>query len=205
MNYSELATKESLDKTVNALTEKGYNTIVTENGAEALEKIKSLIPKGSTLMNGSSITLETIGYFEYTKSGKSGWNDLHEKVYAENDPIKRREVRKEATMSDFYLGSVHAMAETGEFVIASNTGSQLPNVVFTSPNLIFVVGTQKIVPTLSDALNRLTEYVRPLEDEHMKSLYGVGTNISKILIFKDEAKMIGRKINIIFVKEKLGF
>ncbi len=205
MTYDTPASQESLDKTVNSLTEKGYNVIVVENGGEALEKIKTLIPEGNSVMNGSSITLEKIGYADFIKSPECKWNNLNAKVNAEKDPDKRRVLRKESFVSDFYLGSVHAIATNGEFIIASNTGSQLPNIVFTSPNLIFVIGTQKIVSSLEEAIKRLEEYVRPLEDEHMKSLYGMGTNISKILIFKDEAKMIGRKINIILVKEKLGF
>ncbi len=53
-------------------------------------------------------------------------------------------------------------------VIASNSGSQLPHLVFTSPNIILVAGTQKITGTLEDALKRLEDHVLPLEDARMK-------------------------------------
>ena len=89
--------------------------------------------------------------------------------------------------------------------IASNTGSQLPHIVFTSPNLIFVVSTKKIVPTLADAMNRLMEYVVPLEDKHMKEKYGVGTTPNKIVTFNGENPMLGRKVRMILVDEDLGF
>jgi len=205
MQYSILASNESIGKTTKALEAKGYIVFVVENAKEALEKIKALIPQGASVINGASITLETIGYMDWLKSGKTGWIDLHAKVNSESDPAKRSKLRKEASISDFYLGSVHALTEDGQMIIASNTGSQLPSIAFTSTNLIFVVGTQKIVPTLADAMKRLEEYVYPLEDKHLMDKYNSHTNISKILIFKKEQEYLGRKINFILVKEKLGY
>lgn len=205
MNYTTLAPHEVVETTATALTSKNIDSIVVKNGAEALEAIKKLIPAGASVMNGASVTLEQIGFVEYLKSGAHGWNNLHAAIVAEKDPAKQSALRKQAVLSDYYLGSVHALAQTGEFVIASNTGSQLPGVVFTSPNLIFVVSAKKIVPTLADALKRLEEHVVPLENTHMKELYGVGTSLNKILIFKNENPNMGRKVHMILVEEDLGF
>jgi L-lactate utilization protein LutC len=205
MEYNQLASSDSIEKTTSSLKEKGIEVLVVENGNEALEKIKEIIPEGASVMNGSSVTLEQIGFVDYLKSGKHPWNNLHADIVAEKDSKKQAVLRKQALLSDYYLGSVHALAEIGEWVIASNTGSQLPHVVFSSPNLIFVVSTQKIVPNLTEAMRRLEEYVYPLEDVHMKEKYGSGTKMSKVLIFKHENPMMGRKIKMILVKEKLGF
>ena len=155
MDYNQLANKESLDKTIKALQEKGYNVLVTENGADALFKIKELIPQGSSVMNGSSKTLEEVGFIDYLKTDTTGWINLHEKILMEKDPAKQKIARQEALTSDFYLGSVHALTEDGQMVIGSNSGSQLPHLVYSSPNLILVIGTQKIVPTLDEAMKRL--------------------------------------------------
>lgn len=205
MEYNVLASQESIDKTVAALKTNGIEPIVVENGAQALEKIKELIPVGASVMNGSSKTLEQIGYVDYLKSGTHGWKNLHAAILAEQDPTKQAILRKQNTLSDFYLGSVHGLSETGEFVVGSNTGSQLPHIVFSSHNLIFVVSTAKIVPTLADAMNRLEQYVLPLEDARLKEKFGVGTMLSKIVIFKKENPRMGRKVRMILVKEVLGF
>ncbi len=205
MDYNKLANKESLDKTVSALKQKGYGIDVVKSGQEALSKIKELIPAGASIMNGSSITLDQIGFVEYLKSGEHKWNNLHAAIVSEKDPLKQGRLRKEATLSDYYLGSVHALAETGEFIIASNTGSQLPNIVFSSQNLIFVVSIKKIVPDINSAMERLEEHVIPLENTRMEKAFGVPTQLNKILIFKGEFQMMGRKINFILVEEDLGF
>lgn len=205
MNYETLANTKVVQKTINALAERGITAVIVNNRLEALEKVKSLIPKGASVMNGSSRTLEEIGFVDYLKSGNHGWKNLHEEILAEKDPAKQATLRKQAVLADCYLGSVHAVAETGQFVIASNSGSQLPHVVFTSPNLIFVVGTQKLAPNLDTALSRVREYVLPLEDKRMKDAGMGGSAISKLLIFEREPTFMGRKVHIIFVNKKLGF
>lgn len=205
MKYSELASQTSLQKTVTELQNKGYQTLVVKNKSEALAKIKEIIPTGASVMNGASVTLEQIGFVDYLKSGKHGWNNLHAAIVAETDPQKQASLRQMAIHADYYLGSVHALIENGEFLIASNSGSQLPHIVFTSPNLIFVVSTKKIVPDFNEAMTRLTDYVVPLEDVHMQEKYHVNTQLNKILIFKDENQIMGRKVTLIMVEEDLGF
>jgi L-lactate utilization protein LutC len=205
MKYDTLATKESVEQTAKALQSKNVEAIVVKDGAEAMAKIKELIPKDASVMNGASKTLEQIGFVEFLKAEKHGWNNLHETIMAEKDLAKQGVLRKQALTSDYYLGSVHALMETGEFLIASNTGSQLPHIVFSSPNLIFVVSTKKIVPDFQEAMKRLEEYVVPLEDKNMMQKYGFGTSLNKIVIFKNENPNMGRKVRMILVEELLGF
>lgn len=205
MNYTTLADKTSLDRTILSLSGKGYKVFNTQSSAEALEKIKEIIPEGSVLMNGSSTTLNQIGFTDLLKDNNHKWNNLHEVIVSETDPEKQSKLRKEATLSDYYIGSVHAITEEGDMVIASNTGSQLPNIVFSSTNLVFVIGTQKIVNNLSSAMERLENHVKALEDERSKIAYGVPTSVNKIVIFKGENPYMGRTVNIVFVNELLGF
>lgn len=205
MDYTQLASEESIKKTLKALAERNVEAIVVANKEEALTKVKELVPAGVSVMNGASVTLEEIGFVEYLKSGTHPWNNLHASILAEKDPAKQAGLRKEAALSDYYLGSVHALSEGGEFIIASNTGSQLPHIVFTSPNLVFVVGAQKIVPDLPEAFNRLEKHVIPLEEVHMQQLYRAHTFPSKVVIFNRENPASGRKVRMILVKEKLGF
>ncbi len=203
--FTELASQESIEKVAAALKNHGINPIIVGSEKEAHEKVLELIPRGVSVMNGSSRTLEQIGFIEHLKSGDHGWDNQHETILTEKDPAKQAQVRKQALLADYYLGSVHAVTEEGEFIVASNSGSQLPHLVYSSSNVILIVGTQKIVANLEEGMKRLNEYVVPLEDENMKQKYGMGTQLNKILIFKGENPMFGRKITMILVKEKLGF
>ncbi|MDB5260414.1 MAG: hypothetical protein JWN37_645 [Candidatus Nomurabacteria bacterium] len=205
MDYNKLATKETLDKTVSALKERNIDAIVCANKDEALSKIKEMIPDGASVNNGSSTTLQQLGFVDLLKSGNHKWINLKEEVVKETDPAKQAEARNKALFSQYYLGSVHAVSEGGEVIIASASGSQLPHLVFTSPNIIFVVSTKKICPDLNSGLERIRTHVVPLEDERMKSVGMGGTVLSKILILEKEPAFMNRKVTMIFVEENLGF
>jgi len=204
-NFELLAEQTIVNVTIKALRNKGYNTLLVVNETEALKKIIELIPNHQSVMRGSSMTLKTIGFTDYLKSNKHRWTDWHGLVHAEKDPIKRRELRKKTAFADYYVGSVNALTKSGEFLVASNTGSQLPHIAFTSPHLIFVVSTKKIVKNMIEAFERLEKHVYPLEDERMKKVHGSGSSINKIIIFRGEALALQRKVNIILVNKNLGF
>lgn len=205
MKYNTIPDIDVINKTADALRERGVEVFVVENGTLAFEKIKELIPLSVSVNNGASKTLEEIGFVDYLKSGEHGWNNLHAKILTETDKIKQAQLRKQTIFADYYLGSVHAITETGQMIIASASGSQLPSIIYTSPNIIFVAGVQKIVPNLDEGMTRLKEYVVPLEDKHMKEVGYGGTTLAKIVIFECEPAFMGRKVRMILIKESLGF
>jgi L-lactate utilization protein LutC len=205
MNYTTIPPLETVNKTGVSLKERNFEPIVVNTKEEAFEKIKELIPAGASVMNGTSETLKQIGFIDYLKKNEHGWNNLHEDIVKEADPVKQGELRRQALLSEYYIGSVHAIAETGELVIASNSGSQLPHIVYSSPNIIFVASTNKITPNLDTALKRLHEHVVPLENKRMMEAMGMGTYLSKLFIFFKEQEYTGRNIKIILVNEPLGF
>jgi hypothetical protein len=205
MDYTQLSPVERVQKTGEALSKNNFKPVVLKSGADALQYILANVPKGASVMNGASTTLQQIGYIDHLKAGEHGWNNLHAAVLAEQDKEKQAALRKQSVVSDFYLGSVHAITETGELVIASNSGSQLPHLAYTSPNLILVVSTKKIVPTLADAFERIEKHVVPLEDVRMKEAAGYGTAHNKTLILHAENPAIGRQVHVLLVEEDLGF
>src|SRR6266536_2995026 len=62
---------------------------------------------------------------------------------------------------DYALVSVHAVTLDGTLVIASASGSQLASYAWGAANVIFVVGVQKLVPTLAAAHDRIRRPARP--------------------------------------------
>jgi L-lactate utilization protein LutB len=207
MDYTAIPPDATLEAVAAALKERNFSPIIVNTKEEALETIKQMIPAGASVMNGASRTLEEIGYIEYLKSGAHPWNNLHAGIVAEQDQEKQRTLRRQALLSDYYLGSVHALSEQGELVIASNSGSQLPHLTYSSPKVVLVVSAQKIMPTLAEAEARLKEHVIPLEDARMKEATGgqSGTKLNKLLHFFGEPTYTGRTVTVVLVKEKLGF
>lgn len=124
---------------------------------------------------------------------------------SEKDPAKQRSLRVKATGAEYFIGSVQAVAETGEIVVASASGSQIPAYAFNARNVVWVVGAQKTVRSLEEALRRVRDYALPLETARMKSQGFPGSMIGKILILEREPLQFGRNLTMILVNEKLGF
>lgn len=204
MTWNTLPSDEIITKTAESLKANGISSQIVDSGKEAEEKIISLIPSGAFVMNGSSTTLHQIGFVDYLKSGKHGWNNLHEAMINEKDPTKQAALSREATTADYFLGSVHAVTEDGKALIASNSGSQMPAYAYSSPHVIWVVGAQKIVKDVAAGMKRIEDYVLPLESERVHKAYGIpGSFISKLLIINREVNP--ERITMIIVKEPLGF
>jgi L-lactate utilization protein LutC len=204
MKYDILASKEVIKRAMDALKARNINVELVTTKEDALRKINKMIPPGKEVMTGGSTTLDQIGFSELLISGKHPWKNLKDQILSEKDPVRQMELRKKSVTSEYFLGSVHAVAETGEILIANATGSSIPSNAFSSDNVIWIVGTQKIVSTLEEGFKRIHEHCVPLEDKRMKSIGYPGTTIGKILIFEREINE-NRKINLIFVNEILGF
>src|SRR5204863_7944331 len=126
------------------------------DGAEAKRMFFELIPEGSEVFLGASVTLETLGIKdEIDKSGK--YDSIRPKMFAMNRETQGREIRKLGGAPDFTAGSVHAVTEDGHVLIASNTGSQLSPYASSAGKVIWVVGAQKIVKDLNEGFRRIYE------------------------------------------------
>ncbi|MBS3057282.1 MAG: lactate utilization protein [Candidatus Diapherotrites archaeon] len=199
-----MASEASIKKTMKALKGRGIDAEFVKTREEALKRLVESIPEGAEIMTGGSTTLEEIGFVDLLKSKRHKWKNLKDELLAEKDSEKQAELRKRSVTSEYFIGSVHAVAETGEVLVASASGSQIPAYSFSSDNIIWIVGAQKIVPTAEDAFRRVREHSLPLEDKRMKSIGYSGSTIGKLLVFEREI-LPNRKIRLIFVNEKLGF
>jgi len=204
--FASAASAAIVEKTREALNARGITVVVVDTRTEALEKLKELIPEGVSVSTGASVTLREIGFEEVLTSGKHPWRNLKGEFLAEKDPARQRSLRRQAVLADYFLGSVHAVTQTGQLVIASATGSQIAPYAFASSNVIWVVGSQKIVPTLEDGFRRIREYILPDEEKRMRELSGgkMGTMIGKILVFERESPVLGRKVTLLLVREPVG-
>jgi hypothetical protein len=206
MAYDTLPTPGIIQRTVDAVNARGIHAETVDTKEAALQRVKDLIPPGCVVMTGGSVTLRQIGFEEILISGNHPWRNFKADLLAEKDPVKQSIMRREGTLAEFFLGSVNALAETGELVFASGSGSQLPAYAYSSRNVIWVVGAQKITPTLEDALRRVREYVLPLEDQRQKSLGNkAGSRINRILIIEGEPAYLRRNLTLILVNQVLGF
>ena len=201
--WNTLPSDDVVEQTVKAIEGRGIRVTLAGSAKDAMAVIKKVIPAGAEVMNGSSTTLIEIGYEDYISGNESGWNLTHKVITAENDDKKRAELRRKAVAADYFISSANAIARTGEIVACDATGSRVGAWPFAAGHLVLIVGINKIVPTLADALERVREYAYPLENVRAKKAYGIPSVIGKCVILSHE-KSEGRVL-LILVKEPLGY
>lgn len=180
MNWTNVADQKQIEKTVAALAANGVNAVVVNTAEEAKKKALELLPKGVEAMTMTSVTLSQTGLEE--EINESGNYDAVKVKLADMDDAHASKRKKHGAGPDYAIGSVHAVTEDGKVVVASNTGSQLPAYIYGAQHVIWVVGAQKVVKNLDDALDRIYDHVLPLEADRARKAYGVeGSNVVKFL------------------------
>ena len=201
--WSRIPDDATIKKTVAAIEARNIRVILTDSAEEALRTVVDLLPEGAEIMNGTSTTLVEIGFDRVLKENRKGWRDYHAVVTAENDEKKRHALRRKSVAADYFLSGVQAIAESGEVVGCDKTGSRMGAWPHAAAHLILVSGTNKIVPTLDDALRRCREYALPLENQRAQHAYNIGSYIGKHVIL-DHEDTDGR-ITLVLIRERLGY
>lgn len=198
--WAMLASSETVAKTIEALKDNGIEAVLVDTAAQASEKVLEMIPQGSEVFTMTSVTLEMIGLDkEINESGK--FRSVRKQLNAETDESAKRKL---GAAPDWAVGSVHAVSEDGKVLVVSNTGSQLPAYAYGAGQVIWVVGTQKIVRDFEEGIDRIYNYVLPLESERAKKAYGMPrSNVSKMLVINKEVNP--QRLKIVFVNEVLGY
>ncbi len=199
--FEKLASDDQIARTVQALTANGIAAWVVETGEEARDCVLSMIPPGSEVYNSASRTLQVTGLADEIETS-TRFQPVRTRLHALDRRTQMREIRQRTSSPDVLVGSVHAITEQGEIMLASAVGNQLGGAAFGATSVIWVVGTQKIVRTLEEGFRRIREYSYPLEDARTRLAYGQPSAVNKILIMSGE--MAGR-IKVVLVKQKLGF
>jgi L-lactate utilization protein LutC len=200
--FREIPTRERIERTAEALRRNGMTVYVESSAAAALDRFQSIVPEGAEVMTGVSRTVEEIGIAELV-NGSGKYRSIRAKLQTMDRKTQSREMIKLGATPEYMVGSVHALTEQGQAVIASATGSQLGPYAAGAEKVVWIVGAQKLVRDLEEAFRRIREYSFGREDERAQKAYGVGTVISKILIVQKE-RTPGR-ISVIIVPAELGF
>ena len=192
----------SITRTIAALAARNVDAVLVENGEAALTKLLELVPEGSEVFVNTSETLDTIGYTAYMH-GNERYVNLHDRMMAQPDAATQREFRRKTTTAEYFVGSVQAIAESGEIVIASSSGSQIGAYSYGAKHVVLVAGTQKICPTLADAEARTRGFALERHDRWLEGRGASPTPIGKYLVMEHEP-VVGR-ISMILIPENLGW
>src|SRR5277367_6476613 len=194
--FTTLPDEDALQATVTALEEHGFSVEVVGDLDAARQAVLARIPEGS------SVTLAETGLADAINDGGGRWESARNKMFALDFATQVQQMKAIGGQPDYALGSVHAVTRDGTVVIASASGSQLASYAWGAANVIFVVGAQKLVPTLEAAHERIYQHSLVLEDARAIAAYGQHSSVGKILEIHQE---LPGRIHIVLVRQVVGF
>lgn len=190
--FAEPAGTEQLERATQGLTGRGFAVQVVDTAEEARKLVADLVPRDRSVFTAVSETLRLAGINA----------DLDES--GDYRSVRAEQGEKEASATpDYIVGSVHAVTEAGQVVVASASGSQLGPYAAGAGRVIWVVGSQKIVKDLDAGLRRTWEHTLKLESERIERLYGQPSFIAKLLIVEREHDP--ERVTVVLVREAIGF
>jgi acyl-CoA hydrolase len=200
--FTTLPDENTLQATVVALEEHGFSVEVVSDLDAANKAVLARIAAGSSVMTNASVTLTEAGLADAINDGGGQWESARNKMFALDFATQAQQMKAIGGQPDYALGSVHAITRDGTLVIASASGSQLASYAWGAANVIFVVGAQKLVPTLAAAHERIYQHSLPLEDARAQAAYGQHSQVGKILEVHTE---LPGRIHIVLIRQQVGY
>ena len=200
-DFVTAATETMLQQVGEGMRKRNIEVVIVNKGEEARDEVLERIPKGAQVHSGKSKTLQDSGIFDAIMD-QNQYDALRHQIQKMDRKTQGSEIRKLLAAPDIMLGSVNAITVAGILVAASATASQIGPYANTAGKVILVVGSQKIVPDLETAFQRIREYVQPWEEAQLQKAANIGTFIGKILIV--EREWVTGRMTVVLVREPIG-
>ncbi len=145
----------NIEKTTKAFEKNGYTVSYFKTADEAVYYLNSQID-GKDVGFGDSETLNSLSLYQKLSS--------HNNVYDPQNPkdgASFLDTAKKCYQTEVYLTSANAISETGELVNIDGVGNRIGCSVFGHKKVYFVVGINKIAPTLEQAIYRARNIAAP--------------------------------------------
>jgi L-lactate utilization protein LutB len=145
-----------------ALEENNFEVYIAKNTAEAkrivLEQILPAIGAKSVSWGGS-LTYQATSIYEAIKAKPDlEILDTYDKSLT---PEQGTELRRKALLVDLFLTGTNAVTEDGQLVNLDMTGNRVCAINFGPKHVILLIGRNKVVTDLEDAMNRIKNYAAP--------------------------------------------
>jgi hypothetical protein len=200
-DFTAPASEAEVDKLAANLRARNFDVVIVRTGAEANAEVLKRIPDGARIHSGKSKTLEDIGLFDILM-GSDEFDFVRKQTMKLDRITQRREMVKLGATPDLMINSVQAVTEVGQLVVVSASGSQIGAISAGAETLILVIGSQKIVPDLDAAFQRIQEHVFPYEDARLVEMLGIHTAWTRTLIL--EREFTPGRTTVILVREPVG-
>lgn len=168
---NEMITKRNdllAQKVIKGLESRNMKGFYAHSKGEALQIALGLIPDGSSVTMGGSVSAREIGLVDTLKVGNYSFIDRD----LAND---KRAAALAAYDVDVFLASCNAMTEDGILVNIDGNANRVSAIAYGPRKVIFIVGMNKVCKDVDSAMKRARNVAAPINAQR----FGLDTPCSK--------------------------
>lgn len=211
MDVRKMRNEVLANRVVKNLESRNMEAYFVKTKEDALKKALELIPEGSSISWGGTVSAKEIGLLDAVHEGNY---EVYDREEAQTPELKN-EIAHKALDCDFFIGSTNALAENGVMVNIDGNANRVAAFAFGPKNVLLIVGMNKVVKSEEDAMSRARNEAAPINAQR----FGLDTPCSKngmcydckspdciccqILITR--YSRVAKRIKVILVDENLGF
>lgn len=146
---------------VKNLQSRHFDAVYCATREEALKKALEWIPEGATVGWGGAMSAQQIGLMDAVNSGPYVAYDRDKCATAE----ERAELMYHCLRADVFLTGANGMSLDGQMVNIDGTGNRVAAITFGPKTVLVVVGMNKVVDTLEEAVRRARTVAAPANQQ----------------------------------------
>jgi len=158
MTPQEQRNERLAQKMMKSLQQRHYDAYYCHNAEELRAKVKELIPEGSTISWGGSMSIRDTGVTAMLKYGNYKVFDRDD-VTTNEDKVR---IYRKAFECDWYLSSVNAISEDGVIVNIDGNGNRVAAITWGPEHVLLIVGMNKVCQDTDAAIKRARSTAAPI-------------------------------------------
>jgi L-lactate utilization protein LutB len=204
--------EKRVERTIKELQLNNINGYFVTSKEELIKKIEELVEENATVAVGGSVTLSECGVLDHLRSGRYNFLDRYKEGLTGEDINK---IFRDSFYADVYFASSNAVIEDGSLYNVDGNGNRVAAMMFGPEKVILVVGVNKIVKDVDEAIKRNREIAAPANAKRLNKqtpCTKVGYCMdckSSDRICREYTLIAGQnrkdRMYVIFIDENLGF
>lgn len=172
MNENRIKRNDMLaTKIIDGLKSRNMTGYYAHSKEEALQIALSIIPEGSTVARGGSMSMNEIGLTEALENGNYQFTNRE----VIKDPVAKRQAELDTYDSDVFVCSTNAITEDGVLVNIDGNANRVSALVYGPRKVVLIVGMNKVCADVDAAMKRARNEAAPINAQR----FGLSTPCSK--------------------------
>lgn len=146
------------EQVIRSLKARNMPGFFAQDKAEAISVVNRIIPAGSVVGFGGSMTIQETGLLDALRAGNFRLLDRYKSDLSNKEMA---DLRLKALTCDVLLTSANAITLSGKIVCVDGAGSRVAPIMFGPKKVIVVAGINKIVTDLPQAFDRIRTIAGP--------------------------------------------